>query len=130
MADKKHCLSLRLVAVLAMYGSMALVSMAVGGCGAKQTAAEPALVSNEEARVLYARFCANCHGRDLGGGMASSLVDGRWEYSDDDAALYDVITAGLPDAGMPSFSAGMTSAQIGALVELMRQAEKRRAAGE
>ncbi|NKB69904.1 MAG: hypothetical protein GKR89_22760 [Candidatus Latescibacteria bacterium] len=85
---------------------------------------QPASLTSAEALSLYGRFCANCHGRKLSGGMASSLIDGYWEYGDSDAALYANIARGLENAGMPAFDQGLTPAQIHALVDLMRAAAK------
>lgn len=36
---------------------------------------------------LYADQCAGCHGADMAGGSASSLVDGQWRYGGDDASI-------------------------------------------
>ena len=74
------------------------------------------------AAALYARLCANCHGPDLNGGMASSLVDGDWQYGDTDGDLYASIAKGLELAGMPSFREGLSPAQIQGLVAFMRRA--------
>ena len=110
--------------VLGVCAVLLLCGCAVRGSGSG--ARRPAVTA--ETAVLYARFCANCHGADLGGGMASSLTDGRWAYGGSDADLYASIAVGLEEAGMPSFSAGMRPAQIEGLVAFVRQAETRRAA--
>ncbi len=60
----------------------------------------------------------------MNGGMASSLIDGRWDYGTSDAAIFASIAAGIPADGMPGFGAVMTAAEIDALVHLMRQAER------
>ena len=75
------------------------------------------------ARSHYALFCADCHGADMDGGMASSLVDGRWDYGDSDAAILRSIADGIEADGMPAFGAALTPAEIDALVALMRAAE-------
>ena len=56
--------------------------------------------------------------------MASSLIDGRWDYGDSDAAIFASIAVGIPEDGMPGFGAVMDAAQIDALVRLMREAER------
>ena len=56
--------------------------------------------------------------------MASSLIDGRWEYGASDAAIFASIAVGIPEDGMPGFGAVMDAAQIDALVRLMRDAER------
>ena len=55
--------------------------------------------------------------------MASSLIDGRWDYGTSDAAIFASIAVGIPEDGMPGFGAVMDAAQIDALVHLMRTAE-------
>ena len=105
------------------------VALVLGGCAGRAPEGDTrASRVPPGTAALYARFCANCHGADLGGGMASSLTDGRWAYGGSDADLYASIAVGLEEAGMPSFSAGMRPAQIEGLVAFVRQAETRRAA--
>ena len=60
----------------------------------------------------------------MSGGMASSLIDGQWDYGASDAAVFASIAEGIPEDGMPGFGAVMDSAQIDALVRLMREAER------
>ena len=77
----------------------------------------------DAARSHYAFYCADCHGAGMDGGMASSLVDGRWAFGDSPAAIARSIAAGLEADGMPAFGAVLTPAEIDALVALMRAAE-------
>ena len=86
----------------------------------EEGASSPAPAS---ARSHYALYCADCHGADMDGGMASSLVDGRWAYGDGDAAILRSIADGIEADGMPAFGAVLTPAEIDALVALMRAAE-------
>ena len=37
---------------------------------------------DKNAAELYQQYCASCHGLDLGGGNAQSLVDGIWQFGD------------------------------------------------
>ncbi len=60
----------------------------------------------------------------MSGGMASSLIDGRWEYGASDAAIFASIAVGIAEDGMPRFGAVMDASQIDALVRLMREAER------
>ena len=57
--------------------------------------------------------------------MASSLSDGRWDYGASDAAIFASIAVGIPEDGMPGFGAVMDTAQIDALVRLMRDGRAR-----
>src|SRR5689334_12737123 len=69
-----------------------------------------------EVTKLYADNCARCHGADMAGGTASSLIDGAWQYGSDDAAISQSIRDGHPDRGMPAMSPSLNTAEIRALV--------------
>lgn len=69
-----------------------------------------------EITKLYADKCASCHGADLSGGSASSLIDGKWRYGGDDASVTRSIRDGHPDAGMPAMRSEANAAEIRALV--------------
>ena len=77
----------------------------------------------DAARSHYDFYCADCHGADMDGGMASSLIDGRWVFGDSSAAIFRAVADGLEADGMPAFGAVLTPAEIDALVALMRAAE-------
>ncbi len=69
-----------------------------------------------EITKLYADKCASCHGADMSGASASSLVDGKWRYGGDDASLTRSIRDGHPDGGMPAMVAQVNRAEIRTLV--------------
>ena len=69
-----------------------------------------------EVTKLYADKCASCHGADLSGGSASSLVDGTWRFGGDDVSVTRSIRDGQPAAGMPAMRPGINDAEIRALV--------------
>ncbi len=69
----------------------------------------------------YANQCASCHGSDLRGGSARSLVNAEWQYGSDDASIARIIRVGDPDKGMPGFGAVMSEAEIRAMVVLLRE---------
>jgi aldose sugar dehydrogenase len=72
-----------------------------------------------EGRALYRKSCANCHGAQLEGGMASSLVDGQWAFGDERNRLFGNIHDGIADRGMPAFGRVLTRAQIDAVIDFM-----------
>ena len=74
-----------------------------------------------DAATLYAQFCANCHGADLQGNKAQSLLDAHWQNGKTDADITRVIHDGVVTSGMPAFGATMTEAEIRALVVLIRE---------
>jgi cytochrome c oxidase cbb3-type subunit 2 len=61
-------------------------------------AGHPAAVA--EGKRLYAENSAGCHGAAREGGIGPELPAGSW----DDADLFRLIHAGVPDGGMPAFS--------------------------
>ncbi|MDQ2773466.1 MAG: PQQ-dependent sugar dehydrogenase [Acidobacteriota bacterium] len=74
---------------------------------------------------LYAERCASCHGVDMAGGSASSLVDGVWRYGGDDASVANSIRNGHPEASMPAMRQDLDAAEIRGLLIYIRE----RAAG-
>lgn len=51
---------------------------------------------------LYALHCAQCHGAQLQGGNAHSLVDGVWQFGGGRWGMTNAITHGITHLGMPS----------------------------
>jgi glucose/arabinose dehydrogenase len=84
--------------------------LAVAGPAASQDGAE-----------LYQTYCAQCHGADLQGGNAQSLVDGIWQHGGD---AYRSIANGLTHVGMPSYAATLDRDQIRSIVDFLREQEK------
>src|SRR5690606_25623614 len=77
--------------------------------------------ASRDLRKLYASLCAGCHGSDLAGGSASSLVDDVWQHGGSDADLVAVIRDGIPDAGMPPFGETVSENELRGLVVLIRE---------
>ena len=74
---------------------------------------------------LYQSYCASCHGADLKGGNAASLVDGVWQFGDGQGYVRRNIQFGIPHLGMPSYEASLSKEEIDLLVEyLYAQQEK------
>ncbi len=86
----------------------------------------PAGSPTRNATALYAELCANCHGADLQGGKAGSLLDQNWRHARDDAGLAKVIREGVIVSGMPAFDVSLNEAETRALVVLIRETAKRR----
>ena len=71
--------------------------------------------------ALYAQYCAGCHGANLQGGGAASLVDGEWKYGADDASITKVILEGVPGTSMIPFRAVLDDLQVRQIVFHIRQ---------
>ncbi|NUM55616.1 MAG: PQQ-dependent sugar dehydrogenase [Candidatus Hydrogenedentes bacterium] len=74
--------------------------------------------------ALYQQFCAQCHGADLRGGNAQSMVDGVWQFGDGKWYLTSNVKHGITDLGMPAYESSMSDAQIGAVVDYILSVEK------
>jgi glucose/arabinose dehydrogenase len=70
---------------------------------------------------LYAELCANCHGKDLQGGQAPSLVDDVWKFGGDDAAITHSIREGNLTNGMVPWKDVLSDAEIRAMVVFFRE---------
>ena len=96
--------------------SLALAGLMTGLAGWSDAAAP-----EREIGKLYAAQCANCHGKDLRGGMASSLFDNVWRFGADDQSIARAIRDGYPDQGMEAFKAMLSEAEIRAMVVYLRE---------
>ena len=77
-----------------------------------------------EIPVAFSELCSNCHGKDLNGGLAQSLLDGIWQYGARNADLFRAIKFGIPHAGMPSWGGALSDEEIEQLVVFLREVEE------
>jgi mono/diheme cytochrome c family protein len=63
--------------------------------------------------------CDGCHGAGGLGFVGPSLVDGRWRFGGDDAAIFQSIRDGRPH-GMPAYRAMLPDAVIWQLVTYLQ----------
>lgn len=118
--------------------AVAVLALAVGCCGvafgqdASAVRGEGAVGRTEvrSAESLYATQCASCHGADLNGGGASSLVDGDWQYGVGRSQVTRRIKFGIEDMGMPDYAPAMTDAEISSVVSYIFEEEKKRGVSE
>ncbi len=75
----------------------------------------------------YATLCASCHGANLEGGLAPSMLDDEWVHGGDDASLAASIKNGWPANGMPAFGNTLSDENIRAMVIFLREARTRAA---
>jgi len=68
-------------------------------------------------RAYYLQYCASCHGQDMGGGGASSLIDGEWAFGGDEESVFRSIKDGIPDIGMPAYGDALDDDQITQIVD-------------
>lgn len=73
-------------------------------------------------RVLLEQDCGSCHGLTRQGGLGSPLTpDALVGRSDEDLAL--TILHGVPGTPMPPWSPLLTTAEVDALVEMLREGD-------
>src|SRR5688500_3359128 len=64
----------------------------------------------------YTQLCANCHGANLQGAQAQSLLEDVWVAGGDDESLAKSIRNGFPEKGMPAWGAAIPEKEIRAMV--------------
>ena len=55
----------------------------------------------------------------LSGGNAGSLIDGKWEFGSEWEDIFENISSGIEDYGMPAFSESLSEGQIEAIMDFM-----------
>ena len=70
---------------------------------------------------FFTNNCAACHGINLQGGTAPSLLTNVWTQGADDISIARAISEGNPTKGMPSWKEALTDADIRAMVVLLRE---------
>ena len=80
---------------------------------------------------VWTDVCASCHGANMQGAQAPSMLDDTWiSGNGDDAALAATIKAGRTDKGMPAFGGLLSDEEIRAMVVYIREtAGKAKTAG-
>ena len=80
--------------------------------------------AQNDAAALYQQYCAQCHGTDLNGGNATSLIDGIWQFGAENGYVRRNIKFGIPHLGMPSYEKSLNDDEIRSLVSYIRDAEE------
>ena len=85
--------------------------------------AQEAANDSPNGKALYAENCAKCHGGNLQGGEAPSLVDAVWLYGTGKSQRIRNIRYGILQQGMPAFENVLSGKQIDAVDEYIGQME-------
>ena len=94
---------------------LVLVSLVIG-----LTAQTPPL--KKDVSMIFAEICSNCHGKNLEGGQAPSMLDDQWSSGNgDDASIARIISEGSLEKGMPAFHTLMNEGDIRAMVIFIRE---------
>jgi glucose/arabinose dehydrogenase len=82
-------------------------------------------IPDQRAKEIYDQYCSNCHGKDLRGGNAQSLLDGVWQFGDGSGYVTRNIKYGIPHLGMPSYENSLEDEEIKLLVEYLYKEQSR-----
>jgi len=72
----------------------------------------------------FTNLCSSCHGKDLKGNIAQSLLDGSWQFGSRNGDLFRSIKFGHPHFGMPSWGSVLDDEQINEMVDFLVDTEK------
>ncbi|TWU00145.1 Soluble aldose sugar dehydrogenase YliI precursor [Botrimarina colliarenosi] len=81
--------------------------------------------AEDRSEAIYLEKCASCHGRELQGGNAQSMVDGVWQFGGGDGDLTRNIKFGISAVGMPNYEPSLSDDEINGLVRYIREAQSR-----
>ena len=98
------------------------IGLGVWLCGAwvhAQDSAEQGLGG----KAIYDEHCARCHGPNLTGGEAPSLVDAVWLYGTGKSQQIRNIRFGIQQQGMPAFAQALSDEQIDAVADYIGEME-------
>lgn len=84
--------------------------------------------AQDRGEAIYLEKCASCHGRNLQGGNAQSMVDGVWQFGAGDGELYRNIKFGISAVGMPEYGPALSDDDIWSVIRFLREAAKREGA--
>lgn len=76
-----------------------------------------------DGEALYNQYCAQCHGAELQGGNAQSMVDGVWQFGEGAGYMFRNTKHGITHLGMPAYEATLNDDQIRAIVDFILNAE-------
>jgi len=100
--------------------SFLLTSLALAAGAPSLLLAQAPALKKDIAKV-YQEICANCHGADLSGGQAPTMLDDVWAHGGDDDSLARVIRDGVLEKGMPAFNSVLSDADVRAMVIYLRE---------
>ena len=88
--------------------------------------AAPVVLTAEtsDPETIIAAACAACHGAGLAGGEKRGLLSGDLKFAPNPANLEQVISAGVPEAGMPPAAGLLTVNQIRIVADFIREKRK------
>jgi glucose/arabinose dehydrogenase len=83
------------------------------------------VAASEDIPETFTKLCASCHGADLKGDIAQSLLDGSWQFGSGEGDILRSIKFGYPHHGMPAWGGVLADEEIDTLVSYLLSEEKR-----
>lgn len=94
---------------------LSLFSLILLGCSSHAQEA----YDRSKAIENYAEFCSACHGVNMEGGFAESLVDSEWKNGGSEKEITGSITDGLHGDAMPEWRDMLSNEEVRSLVKLI-----------
>lgn len=91
-------------------------------CAQRDTGQAPQ--SQTPGRAWYAQYCATCHGPNMDGAGASSLIDDNWAFGGEREDIFRSIHDGIEDLGMPAYGGALDEEQINLIIDAILGTEK------
>ena len=82
-------------------------------------------VNAQDGAALYQQNCAQCHGADLNGGNATSLIDEIWQFGAEDGYVFRNIKFGIAHLGMPSYEKTLNDDEVRAMMKYVQEETKK-----
>ncbi len=78
---------------------------------------------SQNGKKIYDEFCATCHGEDLQGGNARSLVDNDWQFGYKKSHVFRNVKYGINEHGMPGFEGTLLDEDIRDVLAYLKDQE-------
>ncbi len=81
---------------------------------------------NNPGAEIYMNYCSACHGKNLEGGQAPSLLTTKWKHGDAKKAVMQTIKKGVPNTAMMAWENMLSDKQIEQVTDYMLSLKKRK----
>lgn len=79
----------------------------------------------QSANQLYLIYCTTCHGQNMEGGRATTLIKTKWQHGGSLDSLINTISNGIPNTQMAKFKGMLTAKQIEDIAAYIRKSQKK-----
>jgi cbb3-type cytochrome c oxidase subunit III len=85
-----------------------------------------AQTDNNPGAAVYMNYCSACHGKNLEGGQAPSLLTTKWKQGDTKKAVIQTIKKGVANTPMMAWENILTAKQVEQVADYMLALKKRK----